>query len=526
MGDDDDIPRASPMVIEKPTVIDKSNKKKKSVSIALPPSTSPDFRRYGSNMYDLYDANLFQAVYSKKLSVLKGLVMQPGKVNSKDGDGTPLLHTAVIVSFPEGLSLLLDCGADPSILDASGRTALHIAVLEGQIDCLDVLLRKHAQINATEGKNQRTALHLAIYSNKLEIARRLIEAGIMVNAEDINGETPLQFACKQQNNEAIKLLLKNGANPNAMDIDGMPCLYYCALQSNKEGLQLLIGAGASIDIQDGLGTTPLLRSCYSGELDCMRTLLELGADTSVVDTEGVGCLHCVVKSKSMAALELLWEHLPEDQRKREPFDARGRTPLFWAVTQGDPASIEIAHKLVKDYGSDVEAKDTTGVSVLMAAALKGSLECVKLCIENGADPNEASNTGMTPLHFACLGGHTECVRYLLENGADPKAEDEEDHNPLYCAASGGHLECVKLLNERMGTSEPMNGNGGSKMADDNISPQPLDKDLPDMTLVGLDMMDEPVPASPRDTPRIDKPPRVQTITSVTAIQQQCTCIIL
>jgi len=66
MADDDDIPRASPMVIEKPTVIDKSTKKKKSVSIALPPSTSPDLRRH-SNMYDMYDANLFQAVYSKKV---------------------------------------------------------------------------------------------------------------------------------------------------------------------------------------------------------------------------------------------------------------------------------------------------------------------------------------------------------------------------------------------------------------------------------------------------------------------------
>jgi len=33
-------------------------------------------------------------------------------------------------------------------------------------------------------------------------------------------------------------------------------------------------------------------------------------------------------------------------------------------------------KLVKEYGADVGAKDSTGVSVLMAAALKGSLGLV------------------------------------------------------------------------------------------------------------------------------------------------------
>jgi len=81
-----------------------------------------------------------------------------------------LYNTAVIVSFPEALSLLLDHGADPSILDNSGRTVLHIAVIEGreerkskqrrvnnnhhssagQLECLEILLKKHVALNATE----------------------------------------------------------------------------------------------------------------------------------------------------------------------------------------------------------------------------------------------------------------------------------------------------------------------------------------------------------------------------------------
>ena len=58
-----------------------------------------------------------------------------------------------------------------------------------------------------EGDNEgKTALHVASLEGHSEAVKLLLEAGAEVDAEDDNGQTPLSWAAENGHSEAVKLL--------------------------------------------------------------------------------------------------------------------------------------------------------------------------------------------------------------------------------------------------------------------------------------------------------------------------------
>jgi ankyrin repeat protein len=80
--------------------------------------------------------------------------------------------------------------------------------------------------------------------------------------------------------------------------------------------------------------------------------------------------------------------------------------------------------VVLDFGVDVNKPNEYGDTPLMD--LSGSVECLRLLIENKADVSQASADGMTGLHCACVRGNVECLRLLIENKADVNYTAKED----------------------------------------------------------------------------------------------------
>lgn len=87
--------------------------------------------------------------------------------------------------------------------DATGSTALHLAVSDGLTGVVSVLLRSGANIDARtslEGGGG-TPLHLAILSGQADVAATLIQAGADVDAEEF-GENLAQRAASSSNARA------------------------------------------------------------------------------------------------------------------------------------------------------------------------------------------------------------------------------------------------------------------------------------------------------------------------------------
>jgi hypothetical protein len=105
-------------------------------------------------------------------------------------------------------------------------------------------------------------------------------------------------------------------------------------------------------------------------------------------------------------------------------------------------------KNLLNEGLDVNGMNEHGWSALMVAASKGSMEMLKLLIENGAALDVKNHQGgQTALIFAAHWGHTEVVRYLIAKGANLNVQMDDGWTALIDSISRGNLEVAKILIE-------------------------------------------------------------------------------
>ena len=93
-------------------------------------------------------------------------------------------------------------------------------------------------------------------------------------------------------------------------------------------------------------------------------------------------------------------------------------------------------------GTDVNAKDEDGYTLIHAVAGGGDKEIAELLIANGADVNAKRNDGETPLHRAVQECYKEIVELLIDKGADVNAKGRAGHTPLIYT---GTKEIAELL---------------------------------------------------------------------------------
>lgn len=128
------------------------------------------------------------------------------------------------------LQMLLKKGCDIEACGSQGITTLMAAVVGGNLDIINWLLQLGANPNPS-GPAYLSALHLSVLNvdgrvvddlTKLQITRRLLDAGADVNARSVerNGETALMMACSLHPNgkdslfPVIQELIKQGAHVN------------------------------------------------------------------------------------------------------------------------------------------------------------------------------------------------------------------------------------------------------------------------------------------------------------------------
>ena len=76
---------------------------------------------------------------------------------------TTTIFDAIAASNEEKLRALLDGGADANAADDEGTPALHLAVRELHLGCMQALLEAGAGVNARSSESGETAAHLAVY---------------------------------------------------------------------------------------------------------------------------------------------------------------------------------------------------------------------------------------------------------------------------------------------------------------------------------------------------------------------------
>lgn len=134
------------------------------------------------------------------------------------------LFTLIAQEENEEVKKFIGSGFDVNTKDKNGRTALHVAVEHENLEIIRFLLERGAKVNV-RSKDDRTPLLMIdeIESEDeilVEIVKLLVAKGANVNVQDKSGNTALMSACEEESLEAVRILLEAGANPNLKDEDG------------------------------------------------------------------------------------------------------------------------------------------------------------------------------------------------------------------------------------------------------------------------------------------------------------------
>jgi uncharacterized protein len=346
-------------------------------------------------------------------------------VNAKETwGGQSALMWAAAQSQPEMLALLIEHGADinahgtarlwdrrilseprPKDMNKGGFSPLLYAARQGCIECVEVLAKAGADLNATD-PDRISALNLALMNLHFDTAAALIEAGADVNQWDIFGRAPLFNAIdlntlpiggrtdipsedKLTGYDVAKMLLERGANPN-MQLKVRPPYRNAVFDRGSDNVL-------------AEGATPLIRAARAADVESVKLLLEHGALVDLPNARG--------HTPLLIVSGIDWAAEPTRGRFKTEEDSIETLKILLAhganinAVTGDPAKRPITQLSDSERGAGLQPAIrgqgvVDGQTALHAAAKKGWNQIVKFLIDNGAIQQVVDSSGRTPYDLA------------------------------------------------------------------------------------------------------------------------------
>lgn len=436
----------------------------------------PEWRTAPKELFVINDDDIFKpkpdsiwhALHTGNTAAIQRYVAKGADVNAKDGKfGVTPLAWAVLGRQIDAVELLVQKGADVNAGNEDGNTPLHTAAFLGEYEIAQLLIKNGADVNIMneDGDAPMNSLEadwefteaIAGWLN-IEVDRASVErgraklAGLLrkhgAQAANLNRDA-ICDAARTGNTEEIKAhLAAGGVDPDAGDRKfGVTPMCWAALGGNSEIVELLIQQGASVDARNRDGATALHGAAFLGRVKAAELLLENGADPDARNHRG---------ETPMNGLNTDWE-----------------TTQFLAGLLGveiDRESVEHGRErveaLLRRHGAS-GAKRTS--DELYSAAKTGNIEAVKRYLADSVDINAGdSKYGVTPLCWAAFSGHAEIIELLIESGADVNAKNRDAGTALHGAAFLGQAEAAALLIQNGADTHAKHESGDTPMDSANV----------------------------------------------------------
>lgn len=259
-------------------------------------------------------------------------------------------------------------------------------------------------------------------------------------------------------------------------------LFDAVIANDPAALRARLAAGVPPDHPSGdlNRMTPLIYAILGGFHDCMRLLLDAGADVHLIDGQkGRTPLRAAIQMQDETAVKMLLDY------GADPGFASGGarpdgTQYGGVVTdeqiaqEGDPgiAALVIAARVkfkvnelaransadidavraLLEAGAPVDIKNHNGQTALMYACLHRNADMVKLLLEHGADTEITWRQGGSTALRLAVGAHMKkpdlpIVKMLLAHGADLHKTDARGRSMIHAAVTGANEDIIKIVVE-------------------------------------------------------------------------------
>lgn len=375
-------------------------------------------------------------------------------------------------------------------IELRGATLLHCAVEFGEIECLEELFKRYADINMKadliDGVGGQTPIFHAINTpgdgnfSTLEYLTRRVGPWIDMSLKatwrnfmgaQTNPMTPLEYAESAARAESAKwrkmidrelIILRSLDHAEQLkaailreDEGGVtrlldehpdllaPTLWPLAIFQAKSLAitRLLLDRGLSPD-EGSAPRKPLHLAVYQCLPDIVELLIERGADVNLLNSLGERPLDLLDAYEPRPVGD------PDARRiRRALLTAGAEDDLYTVIRAGE---VEPLKEMLK-ADSALAKMDSEIGGPLFVAARSGRAEIAKLLLEAGADPNKVNSKGNTPLWIAAqsparpASDRIAVMNLLLDAGADLHRRCENGSTALHFAAWRGPVEVVEFL---------------------------------------------------------------------------------
>ena len=204
---------------------------------------------------------------------------------------------------------------------------------------------------------------------------------------------------------SLRKLLDGGAGRwNVVgDFDSRRPIHYAAKNGHLECIKVLLEYGADIHSADIEYETAITLAAFYGHTECVRYLLEQGANVNDRAVDG--------------------------------------TPLIYAAQCGNAECV----KLLLKHGASVNESVSYGNTALKSAVDCNSVQCVRILVEHGAKVTEADNFGFDEMMLAVQRGNEECIQLVLAAGGNHQYVGKQLEASLFDAVNDDDVARVREL---------------------------------------------------------------------------------
>ncbi|XP_014283224.1 serine/threonine-protein phosphatase 6 regulatory ankyrin repeat subunit B [Halyomorpha halys] len=433
-------------------------------------------------------------------------------VNSRDINLQTPLHIAIIERHYHMVNTLLEYGADRNEVDINHFMPLVYAI-KNRFDAVD-LFDKFTDVNWADNNN-RSILHLAAMHGCSGVVRKLLNSVIKkinIDRLDINKQTSLHLAAKENDNEIVHLLIREGADGYHLDKNDHSPLNLAVMNNSWIAVKALVMSGFYEEYRYDRNRTLLHLAIMNSLRDLTDYLInDIVTDLTATDDLGDTPLHIAARKNDHITVGKLLEKGVE----KDVLNAIGENPLMVAMVNDGWEAVGVLLK----GNCDVDGMDRNNRTILHLAAMNGKTEIISqlfscsnvninaldsynetaldLLLKNQNIYSTSEYSGVnwrdgkgrtllhlglstlfnhnvfynlktvdpidkqrqTPLHIAVMNDYPyeDKISWLLDRGASINAVDINGHSPLHLAVMYGHESIIRKILHNYGAYIPYEG---------------------------------------------------------------------